>query len=158
MVINDEITKEINGHKDILAINIYRFNNLTVGIDEELNEDELVLKIAEEIKSRYSFFKVAQKDNKHADVFMSETIIANINEITIVDPIDLLPTETIQIQIEIAKTLEAEGFSELAEAEVVEFSGDSLTEDEILKLQEKPVEEAANDFIEEISDIIKIEK
>ena len=89
---------------------------------------------------------------------MSETIIANINEITIVDPMDLLPTETIQIQIEIAKTLEAEGFSELAEAEVVEFSGDSLTEDEILKLQEKTVEEAAKDFIEEISDIIKIEK
>lgn len=125
MVINDEVSKEIKGHKDILAINIYRFNGVTIPVDADIDEDEMILKIATELKSRYKFFKVAQKDNKNSDVFLAETVIANLNAITIVDPTDLLPTETIQIQIEIGKILEEEGFNEKGEDEIEEFGAES---------------------------------
>lgn len=70
MVINDEISKEVKGNKDILSLTVYRFNNYSVKIEDDLDENELVMKIAENIKSRYKFFKVARKDNTKADVFM----------------------------------------------------------------------------------------
>lgn len=131
MVINDEVSKEIKGNIDILAINIYRFNDMTIPLDQDLNEDELILKIATELKTRYKFFKVAQKDNKTANIFMAETTIANVNAMTIVDPSDLMPTETIQIQIEIGKILEEEGFNERGEANIEEFGADEVGEEMI---------------------------
>ena len=147
MTINDEISKEIKGHKDILAINIYRFNDMTIPIDADINEDEMILKIATELKSRYKFFKVAQKDNKNADVFLAETVIANLNAITIVDPSDLLPTETIQIQIEIGNILEEEGFNEKSEDDIEEFGA------------EKTLADVGEDMIDVLSDndVIQIE-
>ena len=124
MVLNDEISKELSGHPDILAINIYRFNKVEIGIDEEIDVDTMALKIAEELKSRYTFYKVALPDNKKANVFMLEANFANINEITILAPEDLLPTEMIQTQIQIQKVLEDEGFARKEEDDIEEFGGE----------------------------------
>ena len=129
MVINDEISKEVKGNKDILSLTVYRFNNYTVKIEDELDENELVMKIAENIKSRYKFFKVARKDNVKADVFMIDCQIGNLNEIIVLDPSDMLPTEMIQTQMTISSLLEEEGFAQKTEEEIPEFG----VEEEITK-------------------------
>ena len=125
MTLNDEISKELSGHPDILAINIYRFNALEIGINEEIDTDMLALKIAEEIKSRYTFYKVALPGNEKANVFMLEANFANINEVTILAPEDLLPTEMVQTQIQIQALLEEEGFARKEEDEIEEFGAES---------------------------------
>lgn len=126
MTLNDEISKELSGHPDILAINIYRFNTLEIGIDDEIDTDMLALKIAEEIKSRYTFYKVALPGNEKANVFMLEANFANINEVTILAPEDLLPTEMVQTQIQIQALLEEEGFARKEEDEIEEFGAESV--------------------------------
>jgi hypothetical protein len=118
MVINDEISKEVKGNKDILSLTVYRFNNYSVKIEDDLDENELVMKIAENIKSRYKFFKVARKDNTKADVFMIDGQFGNLNEITVMDPQDMLPTEMIQTQMTISSLLEEEGFAQKTEEEI----------------------------------------
>ena len=131
MVINDEISKEIKGHKDILAINIYRFNAEEIDIEDEIDIDKMALKIAEQLKSRYSFFKVALPGNKKAGVYMIETVISNLNEITIISPEDVTPTEGITMQIEISKILEEEGFSKKNEEDIPEFSEDIVSDEDV---------------------------
>jgi hypothetical protein len=76
------------------------------------------MKIAENIKSRYKFFKVARKDNTKADVFMIDGQFGNLNEITVMDPQDMLPTEMIQTQMTISSLLEEEGFAQKLEEEI----------------------------------------
>lgn len=159
MVLNDEISKELSGHPDILAINIYRFNKIEIGIDEEIDVDAIALKIAEEIKSRYTFYKVALPDNKKANVFMLEANFANINEVTILAPEDLLPTEMIQTQIQIQKLLEDEGFARKEEEDIEEFGGE-LPEALVLQDAEpeviKDLEEIEAIFEKEISAVVTI--
>ena len=126
MVVNDEITKEIKGQADIMAINIYRLNECEVGIDEEIDVEAMALKIAEEIKTRFRFYKVALPDNKKAQVFMLEAAIANINAISILAPEDMLPTEMIQTQVMIQKVLEEEGFAKKDDNDIEEFGDEGL--------------------------------
>ena len=133
MVINDEISKEIKGNKDILSLTVYRFNNYTVKIEDDLDENELVMKIAENIKSRYKFFKVARKDNVKADVFMIDCQIGNLNEIIVLDPSDMLPTEMIQTQMTISNLLEEEGFAQKSEEDIPEFGAEEVITEEITK-------------------------
>lgn len=154
MTLNDEISKELSGHPDILAINIYRFNTLEIGIDEEIDTDLLALKIAEEIKSRYTFYKVALPGNEKANVFMLEANFANINEVTILAPDDLLPTEMVQTQIQIQALLEEEGFAIKEEDEIEEFGAEA----EAVKAEElQDASPAVVQDLEEIEAIFKKE-
>ena len=159
MTLNDEISKELSGHPDILAINIYRFNALEIGINEEIDTDMLALKIAEEIKSRYTFYKVALPGNEKANVFMLEANFANINEVTILAPEDLLPTEMVQTQIQIQALLEEEGFARKEEDEIEEFGAESeAVKAEAVKAEElQDASPAVVQDLEEIEAIFKKE-
>lgn len=156
MTLNDEISKELSGHPDILAINIYRFNTLEIGIDDEIDTDMLALKIAEEIKSRYTFYKVALPGNEKANVFMLEANFANINEVTILAPEDLLPTEMIQTQIQIQTLLEEEGFAKKEEDEIEEFGAESVAGEVVAGTEE--LQDASPALVQDLEEIESIFK
>ena len=154
MTLNDEISKELSGHPDILAINIYRFNTLEIGINEEIDTDLLALKIAEEIKSRYTFYKVALPGNEKANIFMLEANFANINEITLLSPEDLLPTEMVQTQIQIQTLLEEEGFARKEEDEIEEFGAESVA----AEVTTKGLQDATPALVQDLEEIESIFK
>lgn len=159
MTLNDEISKELSGHPDILAINIYRFNTLEIGIDEEIDTDMLALKIAEEIKSRYTFYKVALPGNEKANVFMLEANFANINEVTVLAPEDLLPTEMVQTQIQIQALLEEEGFARKEEDEIEEFGAEAVKAESVAaEVTTKGLQDASPAVVQDLEEIESIFK
>ena len=60
---------------------------------------------------------------------MIEGQFGNLNELTVVDPADLLPTEMIQTQLAISSLLDEEGFTQKTDDDIEEFSVEETTKE-----------------------------
>jgi len=152
MLINDEVSKDIFGNKDVISMNVYRFNNVELDLEEEIDEDKLIQIIAEAVKSRYKFVKVNNIDNTKANVFLLETRVSDLNRFTILDPQDLSPFEMVTMQMSIAEVMEEEGFSrqeiqELESTEMPEKSEDIEIVNESITINTLNVEPVKIDIV-----------
>ena len=148
MTIRDEVSKEIQGHKDVITMNVFRFNGLEIDINEELNEEDLEIKLAEYVKTRYKFFKINNRENDKANIFLLEVGVADINNFTIVDPSDLTPFENMSVQMVIAEVMEQEGFIKAESETESDYNIDELYE-EVSQSDAKIIEAGDDKIIEE---------
>ena len=85
---------------------------------------------------------------------MLEANFANINEITLLSPEDLLPTEMVQTQIQIQTLLEEEGFARKEEDEIEEFGAESVA----AEVTTKGLQDATPALVQDLEEIESIFK